>query len=121
MNPIDSVLRIAREEVGVSKHIPITHLNSPTILEARNGSLFSVIKISGVPFDTEKTDTINSYKRAWHRAITALNEKFCVLGTIHRRKENIHLRGDFTNEFSKLVDEAALLREFELFDNLSSV
>jgi len=115
MSHIDPALKIARQEVGVSKHVPITHFNSPTILESKNGALFSVIKLAGVPFDTEKTDTINGYKRALHRAITALDERFCILGTINRRKENIHLEGDFTNDFAKSVNQAYM----EQFKNTS--
>ena len=44
MSLIDLSLKLARQEVGVSKHVPITHFNSPTVLESQNGALFSVIK-----------------------------------------------------------------------------
>lgn len=115
MNRIDPALKIARQEVGVSKHVPITHFNSPTVLEAKNGALFSVIKFAGVPFDTEKTDTINGYKRALHRAITALDERFCLLGTLHRHKENSHLAGEFTNDFAKAVNQSYMAQ----FENTS--
>ncbi len=106
MSHSDPVLKIARDEVGVSKHVPITHFNSETVLESKNGALFSVIKLSGVPFDTEKTEVLNNYKRAWHRAITTLDERFAVLGTINRRKENCSLDSKFTNAFAKQVDDA---------------
>ena len=106
MSHIEPSVKITRQEVGVSKHVPITHFNAPTILESKNGALFSVIKFSGVPFDTEKTDIINGAQRALHRAITALDERFCIFGTIHRRKENIELAGEFTNAFAKTVNQA---------------
>ncbi len=106
MNLIDPTLKIARREMGVSKHVPITHFNSPTVLETQSGALFSVIKFSGVPFDTEKTEVVNGYQRVWHRALTALDERFAVLATINRRRENCHLHGKFTNDFAKSIDQA---------------
>lgn len=105
MSRIEPIVKLAREEVGVSRHIPITHFNSPTILESKDGSLFSVIRFSGVPFETEKTETINYYSRSWHRALTALDEHFAILGSVHRRKVNCVLKGKFTNEFTKFIDE----------------
>ena len=49
-----NILNAVKKEVGVSKHVPITHLNSPTIAETKDGMVFSVLKIEGVPFQTEK-------------------------------------------------------------------
>ncbi len=106
MSRIDSSVKIARQEVGVSTHVPITHFNSPTILESTSGALFSVIKVAGVPFETEKTDTVNGHQQAWHRALTALDERFSVVGTVHRRKENCDLGGYFSTAFATSVDDA---------------
>ncbi len=106
MSLIELSVKIAQSEVGVSRHVPLTHFNSPTILEAHNGALVSVIKIAGVPFDTEKTDIINGYKKTWHRALTALDERFCILTTMHRHKEAVHLGGQFDNDFSQKIDSA---------------
>ena len=97
-------LKSARQEVGISKHVPITHFDSPTILETNTGMVLSVIKVAGVPFDTEQPEILNNYKRTWHRALTALDEHFCIYTTIHRRKENISLKGDFSNDFAHEVD-----------------
>lgn len=105
MSLIDPV-KLVRQEAGLSKNIPITHFNSPTILEVKNGALFSVIKFQGVPFETEKVEKINDYSRSWHRALTALDERFALLGTTHRRKVNCFLEGKFTNQFARLVDES---------------
>ena len=71
MNLTEPSVKIARREMGVSHHVPITHFNSPTILESKTGALFSVIKFSGVPFETEKTEIINSASFSWHRAFSA--------------------------------------------------
>ncbi len=106
MNLTDSSVKIARREMGVSHHVPITHFNVPTILESKTGALFSVIKFSGVPFETEKTEIINSASSGWHRALSALDERFALLGTLHRRKVSCELKGEFNNKFAKQVDQA---------------
>lgn len=69
-NPTCSIAR----EVGVSKHIPITHLNSPTCFESHHGMLGMVLQCEGVPFDTVSNAVLNQYKQTWHRVLTALDE-----------------------------------------------
>jgi type IV secretory pathway VirB4 component len=105
MNLTERSVQIAKREIGVSHHVPITHFNSPTILESKTGALFSVIKFCGVPFETEKTETINNASFSWHRALATLDERFALLGTIHRRKVNCELEGGFNNDFAKQVDQ----------------
>lgn len=97
-------LKIAKNEIGISKYVPITHLDEATIFEASNTMVGSVIKLSGIPFDTEKDEVLNNYKRAWHRALTALDEQFCVYITTHRHKEDIDLSGEFSNDFAREID-----------------
>jgi len=96
MSPFDA-LKLTRREQGVSKHIPITHLNEPTIFEASNSMMGMVMRIGGVPFDTENVERLNQFKLMWHQALLALDERFCVTVTVHRRKENIQLKGEFAN------------------------
>ena len=105
MSLTEPTVKIARQEIGISRHVPITHFNSPTILESKTGALFSVIKFNGVPFETEKTEIINSASSGWHRALSALDERFALLGTLHRRKVSCELKGEFNNEFAKQVDQ----------------
>lgn len=100
------LLKKVRREVGISKHIPITHLNSPSIFEAKNGMMGSVLKIAGIPFATETSAKLNQYKKLWHHALTMLDERFCVMQTLHRRKENIELQGSFDNDFAIQLDNA---------------
>lgn len=108
MNHFEDIklLKILRNEEKVSKHVPITHFNSPTVLETQNGMVMSVIKVKGVPFDTEQNQVLNDYKRCWHRLLTSLDERFCIYTTIHRHKEPISLTGEFSNKFAKEVDAA---------------
>lgn len=119
MSPIEPFIKLAQQEVGVSKHVPITHFNSPVVVEAQSGALISVIRLQGIPFDTEKTDVINGHSRAWHRALTSLDERFALMGTIHRHKVTCELKGEFTNTFAKQVDDAyqEQFRQQSLYQN----
>lgn len=103
MSPIKSLHQL-RNEVAVSKHMAITHLNSPTVFENVNGMLGSVIEIKGVTFDTEMPEQLNLYKTTWHRALTALDDRYSVYVTIHRQKEDINLAGEFSNDFCRDID-----------------
>ena len=95
-----------RAERGVSERIAITHLNSPTIFESHNGQLGSVLKLSGIPFDTESNDKLNSARRSWHHALTQLDESFFVMVHTIRRKLDVSLEGQSDNDFCAYVDKA---------------
>jgi len=105
MNRVNA-LKIARCEVGVSRHVPITHLNSASIFETQQGMVGSVLKIKGIPFDTETPATLNQHQHGWHQALMALDERFCVYVTVHRHLVNSKLKGHFTNAFSGALDTA---------------
>ena len=97
-------IKISRAEQGVSRHFPITHLNSPTVFESRNTMLGSVIHMAGIPFEKEYTEVLNQYKTSWHRALISLGEEFCIYVTTHRNKQSLSLYGEFENVFLKEVD-----------------
>lgn len=94
------------KEIGVSKHFPITHLDSPSIFETQSGALGIVLKCEGVSFDTALDETLNRWHRRLHQAILQLDERFCVWQTLHRRRANFHLSGTFAQGFAKQVNDA---------------
>lgn len=104
MNLIESLKRV-RQEVGLSSQFPITHLNSPSIFETRNGFLGSVIKVTGVPFITEDAGVLNALSHTLHQAIISLDARFISYVTIHRKKENSELDGIFSSQFAKRVND----------------
>lgn len=101
-----SVAFNARNEVGISKHIPITHLNSASIFEASNGMLGMVIKLDGVSFETKTNAELNKVKKFWQQSLNVLDEQFCLYVTMHRHKESMHLDGQFDNAFAKYLNDA---------------
>lgn len=96
--------RITNNEVGVSKHLPITHLNSSTVFELSNGQVGSTLKVRGVSFDTASNDELNDYRRLLHHAICVLGDEFAIYKQTLRRKMSIALDGEFDNDFIKTVD-----------------
>lgn len=99
-NPI----KLQRDEAGASKHLAITHFNSPSIFETSNGILCSVLKLEGVTFDVEQDYVLNNYKRAWHRALMLLDSRFGIYVTIHRRSQDVSLHGEFDSPFLREID-----------------
>ena len=112
-------LQAVRREVGMSKHIPITHLNSPTVAETQDGMIFSVMKLEGVPFQTEKNETINQFNRIWQRLLASLDEKTCLYVTVHRRKVNHHLNADFPHPMLQKINDDYMKRfqESSMYQN----
>src|SRR3990167_10601019 len=100
-----NALVIARHEVGISKHVHITHLNEPSIFECENGSLGMVLKIEGVTFDSERDEVLNHYNFALHRALSMLDDRFAVYVTLHRHRDQVSLTGTFDNVFSQQLND----------------
>lgn len=92
-------------ESTMSKHLPYSHLVSPTMLECVDGKLMSTIVVEGVPFDTENDDVLMQYKRIWHDAITRLDDKCSIYVTTMREKQDVTLSGDFKSVFLKDFDQ----------------
>ena len=98
-------LKKVNNEIGVSKHLPITHLNDPTTFELSNGQVGSVLKLKGVPFDTATNDELNQFRRVKHHALCGVGEDFSIYEHTIRRKLDIHLDGEFDDGFTKTVNE----------------
>lgn len=103
MNPFKS-LNLTRKEIGISKMLPITHLNSPCIFEASNTMIGMVLKVDGVTFEAERDEVLNQYKSTWHHALSILDDRFAVYVTTHRHKESIELNATFENDFIRELD-----------------
>lgn len=94
-----------KKERAASSMFPITHLNSPSVFETKNGHMGTVIRFEGVAFVTELNARLNQYVRTWHNAVLGLDESLMVYVTVVRKKQAIHLKGNFTSAFAKRVDE----------------
>lgn len=104
MNPIKALKRV-RSEVGISVNVPITHLNSPSIFETKTGMLGSVISFAGIPYFTEEAKNLNALSHTLHQAISGLDERFICYMTLHRKKEEAFLGGEFTSPLAKRIND----------------
>lgn len=99
------ILGSLKKQSSVSEHLHLTHLNSPNIMENSMGMLMSTIEIEGHTFDTETDEKLNELVETWHRAMcSSFDESFGVYCTIHRKKIDIKLKGDFKNNFQDEVN-----------------
>lgn len=116
---LSKILKSARAEVKLSELVPFTHLNSPTVFECKSGIPGSTIKVEGIPFITEDNTTLNRLNAQWHQTLTSLDERFIQYVTIHRKKENLTLDGEFSSQFAKNVNEKyhARFKNKALFKN----
>ena len=92
------------QEVGVSRHFPVSHLNSPTVFETTDGQLGMVLRLQGVAFDTETDEQLNHYRNLWNQALLSLGAGFCLYSYVMRRKVAVDFSGAFQDDFSRTVD-----------------
>ena len=104
MNHAKALQRV-KQEARISDVFPITHLNSPTIFESNSSILGSVIHLDGVAFDIEEPQTLNHYGFLLHQALLGLDERFIVYVTLHRKKANCTLDGDFNGLFAQTLND----------------
>ena len=98
--------KILLQEEGVSKHVPIKNLHSPSIFETKNGALGSIISLKGISFATQTCDSISSARSYWHNALSLLDDRFCISVYIKRKRLDVSLKGDFKDNLSKTIDKA---------------
>jgi type IV secretion system protein VirB4 len=112
-------LKLTAQEAGVSKHFPITHLNSETVFETQSGQVGSVIRLQGIPFDTATNEQLNYHRNLWHHALCLLNEEFCLYTQLIRKKITIELPGKFNSAFCRTVNERyqKQFKESQLYKN----
>ncbi|HEM0351347.1 TPA: VirB4 family type IV secretion/conjugal transfer ATPase [Legionella pneumophila] len=100
-----NTLKHVRHETPVSRVFPITHLNSPTVFESHHGLLGATLQIEGIPFVTENPDFLNHMNERLHQALLSVDERFMVYVTVHRKKESLHLGGNFQSRFAWQVND----------------
>lgn len=104
MNRFESLTR-ARREARVSRLYPITHLNAAHVFETRTGMMGCVLKVEGIPFVTQTSGTLNQLNNQLHQAISMLDARFIVYVTLHRKRENLSLTGEFKSPFAATVNK----------------
>ncbi len=93
-------------EHPAGKHLPYArHVDDHTI-ETRDGLLLQVIQLRGLLFETADADEINHRKRLRDATLRAIgSSRFAVYHHVVRREIDADHTGDFTDSFSRELDE----------------
>ncbi|KTC98688.1 VirB4 family type IV secretion/conjugal transfer ATPase [Legionella erythra] len=102
---LSNTLKQLRHETPISRVFPVTHFNSPTVFESHHGLLGATLQIAGIPFVTENPDFLNQMNERLHQALLTIDERFMVYVTVHRKKESLHLGGNFQSRFAWRVND----------------
>lgn len=103
-------LKLGKQEARISQVFPITHLNTPSIFESQTGLMGAVLKIKGVAFEIEESETLNHLSFLLHQALLGLDERFIVYVTTHRQKISCNLTGNFKPGFARDLNTKYLSR-----------
>lgn len=94
-------LDIFDREIGVSKHIPLSHFITPHIFETTQGAMGAIIKIQGISFEVTSHRDLNYFQKQWAFALQNLGDEFAVYVTTHRHQATTNLNGDYPDGFAK--------------------
>jgi type IV secretion system protein VirB4 len=101
---LTNIKKWLKQETGVSRNIPITHLASPDVFETQDGQFGAVLKIKGIPYLTVEADELKQYQQTIHQAILQLDSQFMLMETVHRRYEATTLsKNTFRNDFCQQI------------------
>ena len=104
MNPFNA-LKHSRQEGKLSDFVPITHLNTPSVFETKQGFIGAILQLQGASFILESETRLNQLSHQLHQAILTLDPRFIQYVTIHRKKDSITIPGDFTSAFARRIND----------------
>lgn len=99
--------RAARQEAYVGDHLPYAaQIDAHTVL-TRDGLLFQVIRLAGLPFETIDAAQLDSRKSARDAMLQAISSaRFAVVHHVVRRAVTPTIDGSFSDPFSAGLDAA---------------
>lgn len=111
--------RLFKHEIPSSRYIPISHFNSPSIFETKNGAQGVVIQVEGFPCALFEGSSLNSCQRAFSNLLLGLSEEFALYVTVIRRQHLTYPRGKFPPGFGEDFDQdyQAKMEQKKLYKN----
>lgn len=97
-------------EIPMSRHIPLSHLNSQSFFETKNGAQGVVIQIQGCPYALVDATDLNAMQRVISNLLLGLNDEFALYVTSIRRKHLKYPSGNFECGFAQDFDQAYQLK-----------
>lgn len=80
-------MSLKKSSLSVSHYIPVSHLNTASIFETKNGDLGSVLSLTGTPFDLASDHSLKQSQNLLAKSISGLPPGFAVTYTQHRFRE----------------------------------
>ncbi|MEA3017897.1 MAG: type secretion system protein VirB4 [Sphingomonadales bacterium] len=99
--------KTAAREQPVGRHLPYARHVDDFTVETRDGMLMQVIHLRGLLFETADSDEINYRKRLRDAMLQAVgSSRFALYHHIVRRRIEPELSADYSDDFSRTLDEA---------------
>lgn len=98
---------VAAREVSAGSRLPYARHVDDFTIETRDGMLLQVLQLTGLPFETADSEEIN-YRKVLREAMlrTLASSRLAIYHHIVRREVVPELEGEFTDDFSRALDDA---------------
>lgn len=97
----------SRNEARAGDRLPYGAHMSDTVLALRDGAVMSVIRVAGLPFETEEADQLNHMLAVRETMLrSVLDARFVVYHHVVRRRVALSLQAEFPEPFSAALDAA---------------
>lgn len=97
----------SRNEARAGDRLPYAAHVCDGVLALRDGAVMSVIRIAGLPFETEEADQLNHMLAVRETMLrSVLDARFVVYHHVVRRRVALSLENEFPDPFSAALDEA---------------
>ena len=124
VNIVNDTLKYGKQrgsDVPIGTHVPfLRHVDEQTVITKKSGMLASVIKLSGIPFQTLDQEDINARLANRNTTVRSLgSSRFALYSTIIRRRIKSEIDGSFDIPFAEELDGRYMdrIRQKTLFVN----
>jgi type IV secretion system protein VirB4 len=110
------LIKTANAQIAAADHIPLgSHIRDNVIQLKRTGDLIATWRLDGVAFETASVEDLSAYKEGLCSFLRSLGGgSFAVWSHKLRRVVKERLRGKYTNDFARELDE----RYYRTFDTV---
>jgi type IV secretion system protein VirB4 len=95
-------LKLQEKEVGISRHLPFSHLAKNDIVRTKNGDYLVVLKVEGISCDTLEDEDVNFEQSLREKLFSGFSDpRFAIYHTIIRS----HTKAKFSEKFDAPLAE----------------
>lgn len=93
--------QLFKREIPMSRYIPLSHFNSPSVFETKNGAQGVVIQLEGYHHTLADPADLNYHQRIMSNLLLSLDEEFAIYMTTMRRKHLDYPAANFPKGFAE--------------------